>query len=719
MPIPMGGGPSAPMGRGMPIPSGPAAPASAAGAGGQPLAMSQGPSDALSSANPLPPSDASVAPSSSHPLLHGTPVEEGEDDCWWLSTDVDQRLAKADPLEFVRCPVTKTTIREPILLRCLHSVSRSALPDIATGDRALSCPVCHEITTLPEAGPSALPVNRGLAALVDRMEETKKPCDNCKTPSTASVRCRQCGGAAYCKACDEKIHQMPVFRGHIRTSLLSSPDFMRCADHPDESLTLYDLKDHVPVCPYCVISGSHRGHESVPLKEAVRQARGEMLRFVRAAQKKEREIEGGQRAIATKMSAVLEAADGLRNRINLRFEELIYALQRRQSELLADIDGLQSHKGMLLQRQLDALNRSRGSSLDSWSETSKFSQFFDDVFILEIRPFVEERMKELLQRAVELEPVTSEHLKADLPHDIEAQMEVFGQIRSEEGTLGDMWEPKGITCSYTLSNREGWVWPLAVVGNTLFSGGEDTVIRAYDCLSLSEMGKLEGHTGAVCALEGDVSRLYSGSYDRTIRVWDLQVMQCSGVLEGHTAEVWALKVHGRRLYSGGGDGLIKVWSTDNLQLLGEFADHTNRVLCLEATGGLLVSGSSDFSVKLWDLSTSVCVGSLQQDGQVWCLAVCDGQIYAGTSASSVKVWDLKKLQMVTTWQGHSGSVRSLLPIGPYLLSGGCDNQIVVWDRKSGSRSAVLEGHESFVYDLVAKGLRIFSSSDDQTVKVWD
>jgi F-box and WD-40 domain protein CDC4 len=44
---------------------------------------------------------------------------------------------------------------------------------------------------------------------------------------------------------------------------------------------------------------------------------------------------------------------------------------------------------------------------------------------------------------------------------------------------------------------------------------------------------LEGHTGAVRALDGYGRTCVSGSYDTTVRVWDLITGQCKHVFTGH------------------------------------------------------------------------------------------------------------------------------------------------------------------------------------------
>ena len=58
--------------------------------------------------------------------------------------------------------------------------------------------------------------------------------------------------------------------------------------------------------------------------------------------------------------------------------------------------------------------------------------------------------------------------------------------------------------------------------DTLYSSGEDSIIRAWNAGSAKTVVKFEGHTSPVngCALDGEQRLLFSASNDNSARAWD-------------------------------------------------------------------------------------------------------------------------------------------------------------------------------------------------------
>jgi len=336
----------------------------------------------------------------------------------WLSQFSFERTLSSsnDALEWIRDPVTGTTIESPVMLRCLHSVGKGSLPQIGTvslrflplplscrrsapavafdschsvlvsvaarGEKGMECPVCHEMTMLGPDGENSLPENVALRAIVDRLEAMKQPCGNCKTPASAQIRCDGCR-ALLCKACDEKLHKIPLFEHHQRHPIVNSTDFLLCQEHPGEKVTLFCLEDQVPVCPYCIISGSHLNHECVPLADTAKDLRTNLMDITRQVGARQETLLRGEEAVMKRMQEVhlvssfaanvgrcsiaaaraplsltpvrfpslffavcAQNCDLLAQRIAARFDDLITSIYTRQYSLLDSVEAFRRVKRM-------------------------------------------------------------------------------------------------------------------------------------------------------------------------------------------------------------------------------------------------------------------------------------------------------------------------------------------------------------------------------------
>jgi hypothetical protein len=140
----------------------------------------------------------------------------------------------------------------------------------------------------------------------------------------------------------------------------------------------------------------------------------------------------------------------------------------------------------------------------------------------------------------------------------------------------------------------------------------------------------------------------------------------------------------------------------------------------------LASGSSDKTVKLWDAARSKLLTTLQGHtgvvySVVWSL---DGKTLAsGSRDQTVMLWDAARSKLVSTLQGHTGEVESVAwsPDGTTLASGSRDQSVKLWDAATGHLLATLQGHTDRVESVAwsPDGTTLASGSDDQTVKFWE
>jgi WD40 repeat protein len=88
---------------------------------------------------------------------------------------------------------------------------------------------------------------------------------------------------------------------------------------------------------------------------------------------------------------------------------------------------------------------------------------------------------------------------------------------------------------------------------------------------------MHGHEQAVrVVLFADASTVVSGSVDTTVRVWNVETGECRFVLDGHSGAITALDVYGTIIVSGGTDMTVRIWDLTTGQC--------TRVLAIDAEG---------------------------------------------------------------------------------------------------------------------------------------
>lgn len=143
---------------------------------------------------------------------------------------------------------------------------------------------------------------------------------------------------------------------------------------------------------------------------------------------------------------------------------------------------------------------------------------------------------------------------------------------------------------------------LAETENLIFSGSDDTTIRAWDSDTLQHVSTFEGHTDNVRVLATSPTHprmLFSGSWDKTVRVWDTRGRNCVKVLIGHTEAVLALAVGRTRLATGSYDSMVRFWDLATLQCVRIARGHSDAVRVIEADGDSFVSGAYDGAIGMW------------------------------------------------------------------------------------------------------------------------
>jgi F-box and WD-40 domain protein CDC4 len=226
------------------------------------------------------------------------------------------------------------------------------------------------------------------------------------------------------------------------------------------------------------------------------------------------------------------------------------------------------------------------------------------------------------------------------------------------------------------------VTALYVDTDNIISASDDHTVNIYDTQSVQLKHTLQGHTGAVWAMQYVDGMIVTGSTDRTVRVWNLETAECTHVFTGHGGTVRCLKVVVPELKSNG------------------------RYLPEEP---VIVSGSRDKTLHVWRLPTK---------GTTYLPAppeeTTPDETKTLTSSLPINPYFVRKME------GHTHSIRDLAAEGDIAVSGSYDSTVRVWKISTGECQWVLKGHTSKVYSVVydAGNNRVYSGSMDQSIKVW-
>jgi WD40 repeat protein len=246
-----------------------------------------------------------------------------------------------------------------------------------------------------------------------------------------------------------------------------------------------------------------------------------------------------------------------------------------------------------------------------------------------------------------------------------------------------------------LDGHTGSVLALAVgPDGTVYSAGDDTMVRAWSGADGTLLRALKGHTVQVRSLAvGADGTVYSGGFDGAIRVWSGIDGSSVRVFEGHPGVIvlaLAITADGT-LFSGAGDRTIRVWSDgDHVRTL---TGHTGTVFALAiGTHGKLYSGSADNTVRVWSIADGTHLSTLEgHTDDVLSLAVgLDGTVYSGSSDGTIRAWSGEDGHLRRTLAGRTGCVVSLaIGADSTLYSGSVDNMMRVWCGGSGAARHIL------------------------------
>jgi WD40 repeat protein len=241
-------------------------------------------------------------------------------------------------------------------------------------------------------------------------------------------------------------------------------------------------------------------------------------------------------------------------------------------------------------------------------------------------------------------------------------------------------------------------------GKELAVAGDGASISTFDGLTGAPWAILNGHQGAVLALDYAAGRaLISGAADQTARAWDLSPgWTLAGVLGPKKEAPQDLN--------------------DSVFI--------SRVLCLDFNldGTLLATGGGDPSrsgeVLIWDVAGRTPVKTLENAHSDTVLGIKfspDGhQLLSGAADKFVKIHEIASGKLVKSFEGHTNHVLGVAwrHDAKFIASAGADNAIKIWNVETGEQARTIGGYAKQVTSIqyMGRGPNIVSCGGDKTVR---
>ena len=240
--------------------------------------------------------------------------------------------------ELLTCSLCLELFTEPKTLTCLHSYCKECLNKMTkTSNKydSILCPLCRDVTAIPESGIEGLPTNFFIKNLLEVAELKSKNenllCSNCEDGLKAIVRCLECD-QFFCEKCLDAHNRLRPYQEHKVVDLknllspTSSREFhpaMKCSDH-DLVCKFYCRTCNILICRDCtVVDHPQISHSVTNLKDVADQCRERSHEAMAKAEKHIAHVQQVQQTCREKKEKLKTSVDTITAKLKEKKEHLI------------------------------------------------------------------------------------------------------------------------------------------------------------------------------------------------------------------------------------------------------------------------------------------------------------------------------------------------------------------------------------------------------------
>eukprot|EP00058_Branchiostoma_floridae_P017062 XP_002602550.1 hypothetical protein BRAFLDRAFT_227285 [Branchiostoma floridae] len=286
--------------------------------------------------------------------------------------------------QFLSCPVCMLHFRDPRVLPCLHTFCKGCLKEWATKQQPLECPTCRTQVSLPEQGVDGLRTNFYVNNLLD---------------------------FAAAKKGTEPDHELVP--QEVMKEKKGVERFQRkrhCQKHKNQELVFYCETCKALVCTACTVIDHRPGKDHNPVEIAtVAQKKKETLQeLLQKIDPRLKEMQVSIEEVDKKMSKLVPSKDAATKQTKAYFHQLAELLQKREQEILSQIDEQCQVDGKALQTKKEEIEFELAGLTSAQTFCQQAVEYGSDVHILEVGNQVQTRVETLLAKQVDLESNWSE-----------------------------------------------------------------------------------------------------------------------------------------------------------------------------------------------------------------------------------------------------------------------------------------------------------------------
>ncbi|XP_065590599.1 E3 ubiquitin/ISG15 ligase TRIM25-like [Cyrtonyx montezumae] len=291
------------------------------------------------------------------------------------------------------CSICLSLYRNPVAFSCGHSFCKQCAQQVLRAQKQAnapySCPVCRV-----ELGPILeLHKNFHLCSIVEvylshnekqdegvAVEEDAVPCDLCLDKPQAAVKmCLVCD-ASLCQAHLDKHSARASQRDHILVEVgkSGSTEERRCQEH-GRVLEYFCQNEGLFICVLCSITGSHKGHEILTLKEAHDKNMDDLSRTVDRLQGYKSDISTTLEELQRNKDRIKTNTKTVTSQLQKLFGEIKAQINKKEKKILSDIQS--TEKSQLaefakLKRELEKKREEIAQHLQSLQKIRQQSNTF-------------------------------------------------------------------------------------------------------------------------------------------------------------------------------------------------------------------------------------------------------------------------------------------------------------------------------------------------------
>ncbi|XP_017537045.2 tripartite motif-containing protein 35-like [Pygocentrus nattereri] len=246
-------------------------------------------------------------------------------------------MAARNPLaeEDFSCPVCCDIFRDPVVLRCSHSVCKTCLQKFWETKGSRECPVCR------------------------RSSKDDPPCN-----------------LILKNLCEAFLES--------RSQRSSAGSEGLCVLH-NEKLKLFCLDDQQPVCVVCQTSKKHKNHEFCPVDEVVTDIKNKLKSALEPLQKNLRVLEEAKRDYDQTAAHIKTQAQHTERQIKEEFEKLHQFLRDEEAAKVAALKEEEEKKSQMIRRKIEEMNGEISALSDTIRNIEKEMKAEDVLFLQNLK----------------------------------------------------------------------------------------------------------------------------------------------------------------------------------------------------------------------------------------------------------------------------------------------------------------------------------------------